>query len=77
MKQLVKTLLPKALRTAAVVGSVLVLINQFEAVYGDESINGVKLGLTYLVPFMVYLYSAISNTRTLKKSTGHYGIEKA
>ncbi len=63
-----KQFIPQALRTSAVVGSILVSINQFEAVYGDASLNMIKVGLTYMVPFMVYMYSAISNTKASKKT---------
>lgn len=63
-----KKFIPQALKTSAVVGSILVSINQFEAIYGDASINGVKLGLTYLVPFMVYLYSANKTTKMASQS---------
>lgn len=58
-----KQFIPQALKTSIVVGSILVSINQFEAIYGDASIDGLKLGLTYLVPFCVYIYSAVSNTK--------------
>ncbi|MFT5162789.1 MAG: hypothetical protein ACI9FJ_001366 [Alteromonadaceae bacterium] len=60
---IIKQFVPQALKAAAVVGHVLVSINQFEAVYGDAAANGLKVGLTYLVPFMVCMYSAISNTK--------------
>lgn len=63
-----KQFIPQALRTSAVVGSILVSINQFEAVYGDASLNMIKVGLTYMVPFMVYMYSAISNTKASKSA---------
>lgn len=76
MKPLIKQLLPKALKTSAVVGTVLVSINQFEAVFANEQIIFWKMGLTYLVPFTVYLYSAISNTWALQKQARQYGIEK-
>lgn len=58
-----KQFIPKALQTAVVVGSVLVTINQYEALFGDASIDYVKLVLTYIVPFMVYMYSAITNSK--------------
>jgi Mg/Co/Ni transporter MgtE len=60
-------LIPKAIKTAAVVGSVLVSINQFEAVYGSAEINGLKVVLTYCVPFCVYLYSAMNTAKALAK----------
>ena len=57
-------LLP-ALRTSSLVGTILVSINQFEAVYGDGQISWLKLVLTYCVPFCVYIYSAIKNSKQI------------
>lgn len=47
-----------ALRTALVVGSLLNLINQGDALLGDAPLDVLKLGLTYLVPYCVSTYSA-------------------
>ena len=49
-----------ALKTAAVVGSVLLLINQYEAVTGQMEFNLIKAILSYCVPFSVYLYGRLS-----------------
>ncbi|WP_296049537.1 nitrate/nitrite transporter NrtS [uncultured Alteromonas sp.] len=49
-----------ALKTATVVGSVLVLINQYEAVMGQMEFNLTKAILSYCVPFSVYLYGRLS-----------------
>ena len=49
-----------ALRTSVVVGSVLNLINQGDALLGDAKLSVFKLGLTYLVPYCVATYSATS-----------------
>lgn len=54
------SLLYKAFKTALVVGSVLLLINQYEAVFGSQSINWLKAGLSYCVPFSVFLYGKLS-----------------
>ena len=45
----------KALKVAAVVGSVLLLINQYEALFGEASIRWLPAVLTYCVPFGVFL----------------------
>jgi hypothetical protein len=45
---------------AMVVGTVLNLINQGEALFGASSINWTKLVLTYFVPYAVATYGAIS-----------------
>jgi hypothetical protein len=58
-----KRFVPQALRTSVIVGSILVSINQFEAVYDDAPLNWFKLILTYLVPFLVYVYSALNSSK--------------
>jgi len=58
-----QALLFRALTTAALVGSVLVSINQFEAIFGAAPINWLKLALTYCVPFLVFLYGASQQRR--------------
>lgn len=49
-----------ALRTSVIVGSVLNLINQGDALLGDAKLHLFKLALTYLVPYCVATYSATS-----------------
>lgn len=53
-------LLMKALTVAVIVGSVLVLINQHEAIFGDHSFRWLPGVLTYCVPFCVFLAGQIS-----------------
>ena len=53
----------RALETAAVVGSILVAINQGEAILAGEGVDVLKMGLTYLVPFFVATNSAASSKR--------------
>lgn len=45
---------------SVVVGTILNLINQGDAVFGAASINWVKLVLTYFVPYAVSTYGAVS-----------------
>jgi len=45
---------------AMVVGTVLNLINQGDALFGAASINWTKIVLTYFVPYAVATYGAIS-----------------
>jgi hypothetical protein len=45
---------------ALVVGTILNLINQGDALLGPTQINWIKIGLTYLVPYAVSTYGAIS-----------------
>lgn len=48
----------RALMVALIVGSILNLINQFDAIFGDSSINLFKLCLTYTVPYLVSWFSS-------------------
>ncbi|MFY0609967.1 MAG: nitrate/nitrite transporter NrtS [Hyphomicrobiaceae bacterium] len=43
---------------AIVVGSILNLINQGDAIFSSDSLSLWKLGLTYCVPFCVATYGA-------------------
>jgi hypothetical protein len=45
----------KALTVAAIVGTVLLLINQFDALFGDAQLRVIPALLTYCVPFVVFL----------------------
>lgn len=45
---------------ALVVGTVLNLINQEDAIFGDKAINWLKFVLTYFVPYAVCTYGAVS-----------------
>jgi hypothetical protein len=46
---------------AVVVGTVLNLINQGDALFGAASINWAKLILTYCVPYLVCTYGAVAS----------------
>lgn len=45
---------------ALVVGTILNLINQGDALFGPGPINWIKIVLTYLVPYAVSTYGAVS-----------------
>jgi hypothetical protein len=45
---------------ALVVGTILNLINQGDAIFGATSINWIKIVLTYFVPYAVSTYGAVS-----------------
>jgi hypothetical protein len=45
---------------ALVIGSILNLINQGDAILGMNSINWIKIVLTYFVPYAVSTYGAVS-----------------
>jgi len=51
----------RALRIALMVGTALVLINQWEALLGDAVLSWPKLVLTYCVPYLVSSYSTAAH----------------
>jgi len=63
-----------ALKIAVVVGSLLVLINQWGAVTGQAPLEWPKLVLTYLVPYGVSTYTSVS--RDLAARRKHEAEEK-
>ena len=54
MKVDIKTL-RSALTVAAIVGTVLLLINQYDALFGAAELRVIPAVLTYCVPFVVFL----------------------
>lgn len=57
----------RSLYVALVVGTVLNLINQGDALLGAAPVNWLKIGLTYLVPYAVCTYGAVAHQ--LRSST--------
>lgn len=55
------------LKTSAVVGTILLVINQYEALFGDAPLNWFKAILTYCVPFIVFSYGALSAQKHNRK----------
>lgn len=50
----------RAARLALVVGSLLIIINQWEALAGTQALDWGKLALTYCVPYLVSTYTSVS-----------------
>ncbi len=50
----------RSLRVALVVGTLLNLINQGDAVFGDAPVNWFKLLLTFTIPCAVSTYGAMA-----------------
>jgi len=50
----------RSLLVALIVGTILNLINQGDALLGLVSVNWLKIALTYLVPYAVSTYGAVS-----------------
>ena len=55
---------------AAVVGTVLNLINQGEVLFGHGELNLAKIVLTYAVPYCVATYGAVSYRLKVARSSG-------
>ena len=59
---------------ALIVGAILNLINQGDALFGQEHLNLIKIVLTFAVPYSVATYGAVSyrmsGTRTSGPSPG-------
>jgi len=56
-----KKVLLKGIRTAFLVGTLLTIINQWDALFGESNLRLIPLILTYLVPFSVFVYSYHAN----------------
>ena len=52
-----------ALKVAFVVGTILNLINQGNALWGDGTVSGFHLLMNYLVPYMVSSHSFVKAQR--------------
>jgi len=50
----------RSLLIAIVVGSLLTLINQYDALLGTVAFNWYKAALTYCVPYLVSTYGAVT-----------------
>ncbi|MEQ1755908.1 MAG: nitrate/nitrite transporter NrtS [Micropepsaceae bacterium] len=57
-----------SLRIALVVGTILNIINQSDAILAHAHLNWVRCLLTYLVPFAVATYSAYRAYRAFPKN---------
>jgi methyl-accepting chemotaxis protein len=56
----------KALMVATIVGSILLLINQFDALFGQSRLRLLPAILTYCVPFIVFMLGNTINTTSKK-----------
>ncbi|MPZ59033.1 MAG: hypothetical protein GEU91_21610 [Rhizobiales bacterium] len=58
----------RSLAVALIVGTVLNLINQGDALVGGGSIDWLKIVLTYCVPYAVCTYGAVTTQLARRKS---------
>ena len=60
----------RSLYVALIVGTVLNLINQGDALLGPASVNWLKVVLTYCVPYAVCTYGAVSQALSARPARG-------
>jgi methyl-accepting chemotaxis protein len=60
VKKINKLLVLKAIKVASIVGSVLLVINQYDALFGDAELRLASALLTYCVPFVVFISGKLS-----------------
>jgi hypothetical protein len=63
----------RSLIVSVIVGSILNLINQGDALFGGEPVNIAKIVLTYIVPYVVATYGAVSYQINLAKAEARGG----
>ena len=58
-------MLKRSIATALVVGTILVMLNQGDLIFSGQGTSSLlwKIPLTYLVPFMVSTWGALTNAR--------------
>ena len=60
---LCKQLVFRALKVSMVVGTILLVINQYDALFGNTELRILPTVLTYCVPFMVFIAGKISGDK--------------
>ncbi|MCK0069620.1 nitrate/nitrite transporter NrtS [Kordiimonas laminariae] len=65
-----KKTVKRALKVALVVGTILVTINQWQALTGDVPLDIIKVILTYIVPYCVSSYSTATALQEQQNSSG-------
>ncbi len=68
--ELFKRYYTQATRVALVVGTILLLINQHDALFGYQDIQWLPAVLTYCVPFCVFMLGKWSSGRDCERSSG-------
>lgn len=65
------TVIPRSFIVALIIGSVLNLINQFDALFAFSSLQILPLLLTYVTPFAVVLYSQRASLNRAWRDINH------
>ena len=66
----------RSLVVAVIVGTILNLINQGDAIFGHSSINLTKLLLTFAVPYCVATYGAVSYRKSAERASRHSRVDR-
>lgn len=59
----------RAARMSLIVGTLLIFINQWEALTGQAALDWLKLVLTYTVPYVVTTYTSVSKDLHILKES--------
>lgn len=59
-RKMSKEVVFKAVKTALVVGSLITLINQYDALLTQAPFYPIRAAMSYCVPFFVFIYSRLS-----------------
>jgi hypothetical protein len=62
----------RALKLAVIVGTILLLINQWEACIGYKPIDWAKAVLTYIVPYLVSVYTSVVKDHETMQRAGTF-----
>lgn len=62
-----RSIAARALKIAAVVGSILNVVNQGDAIFGEKDINWIRICFTFMVPYCVSTLSAVEAIRSRDK----------
>ena len=62
-----KNMITQALRVSGIVGTLLLLINQYDALFGSAEFRVIPAVLTYCVPFVVFIAGQLSGKQDDKQ----------
>jgi hypothetical protein len=64
-----RSIFGRAIKVALVVGSILLVINQYDALFGDNDFRTLSACLTYCVPFCVFIFGQCYRGQEKNKPT--------
>ncbi len=72
-----QVIVPRCTGISLFVGSLLTLINQWSAIVGEDELHVASALFTYLVPFLVSLFSSLMSEQSMKHERHLHGEETA